>query len=216
MSADWNSIFIEYSADKKKKLKRDLAIIDALDVTGQNKSANILELFCGKGECQELLQGMGFAGVYGLDISKALLGYVKQNVNVQACDSLNICYKSDTFDIVFINEGLHHLHDMFEIERCFMEVKRVLKNGGLFAFYEPDHTLARSLASALVLSPLSFVSRRTRLLKSILLDEMQEYRFWLSHIPEVLQLMRGIGFHINKQFKTPIHTGVVTHIRKGQ
>jgi ubiquinone/menaquinone biosynthesis C-methylase UbiE len=214
MGLGWDNIFIEYSGDKKRKFKRDFAIIKSLGITEERYDTPILELFCGKGECQELLQKMGFVKAYGLDISKTLLDWANKDSKILVCDSLNICCKPDKFDLVFINEGLHHLRGMPQIELSFSEVKRVLKNDGIFAFYEPANTLARSIAQTMVLSPLSCVSRRTRLLKSILMEEMQEYRFWLTHIPEVLQLMRDTGFSIEKQYKTPIHMGIIARVRK--
>jgi len=176
------------------------------------KDAYILELFCGRGECQQLLKDNEYANVFGGDISLTLLNEARGDCSVQACNSLKLCYKSDTFDALFINDGLHHLSDMAQIEQLLLEVKRVLKNGGLFTFFEPADTVFRTLATMLVFSPFSKLSKRTKLLRNILESEKKELTFWLKNSRQVIRLLGETGFREERYYNTFIH--MVLKVRK--
>lgn len=211
---NWDVNFMEYSGNKKSKLKRDLAVLKRLGLLTLPKDCRILELFCGQGECQELLCENGYNKVFGFDISEALLQQASKNYRLQVCDSLETCYKPDTFDFIFINDSLHHLKGMAQIKKCFEEVRRVLKLNGAFAFYEPANTFARKLAAAMVLSPVSYISKRLRLLKAILIEEREEYSYWLSHIPQILRLLEETGFSIDNLGNTSIHMTVFSRLKE--
>lgn len=205
-----------YSGDRRLKLKSDLEVIRLLGVLDIKKDAFILELFCGKGECQELLLNNGYTRLFGLDISETLLRQAKGNCHMQVCSSLNICYKSDTFDIVFINDSLHHLSNLGQIKDCFYEISRVLRDNGYFAFYEPANTVIRKIATKIVLSPLSRIYWKTKVLRQLLTEEMVEYSYWLKNIPQALELLDSLGFNIIKRCRTPMHMAVITRLIKNK
>ncbi len=115
---------------------------------------------------------------------------------------------------MFINDSLHHLNNAEEVKRCFCEIKRVLKDGGLFAFYEPANTIERKIATKMVFSPLSYIFRRTRLLRQILTEEIEEYNYWLKNIPLILGLLGDFGFSILRRKRTPIHMAVISRLNK--
>ena len=168
----WDADFIRYFGNKKSKMRKDYAVLKQLEILNKNKDCRILELFCGRGECQELLADRGYPYVFGMDISQALIRRAKNYSCMQACNSVRLCYKSDTFDIVLVNEGLHHLKGINEITQCFCEIKRVLKNNGLFVFYEPLNTAIRRIAVKIVFSPLGRISQRANILKDMISEEM--------------------------------------------
>lgn len=210
--SEWDRDFLQYFKNKKGKIKRDLSVLIKLGVLNQKREIRILELFCGKGECQELLIDNGYMKVFGLDISEILAHKARKDCRIQVCNGTNLSYKSNVFDLIFINEGLHHLHGENEIKMCFDEIKRVLKKGSFFVFYEPADTIFRKLASLMIFSPLSNVSQKTKLIRDILIKEAEDYGFWLKNTPQILRLLESAGFKIEKRNKTFIHMVIISNL----
>ncbi len=211
---EWDSAFLKYFDNKKHKYKRDSSVIKRLGILNQKKELQILELFCGKGECQELLINNGYVNVFGSDISETLVTKTRKDCRVIVCNSVNLSFKSNMFDVVLVNEGLHHLKGEDEFRLCFSEIKRVLKNNGSFVFYEPSNTIFRKAASLAIFSPLSNVSQKTKLIREILTDEMNEYRYWLRNTPYLLKLLEKIGFKVERNDSTFIHMAVISRLKK--
>jgi SAM-dependent methyltransferase len=208
----WDADFIKYFHDRKAKFRKDRAVLKRLGMFNQNKGSRILELFCGRGECQELLADYGYPNLFGIDISQTLIRCARADNRIQACNSVRLCYKPDTFDVVLVNEGLHHLKGIEEIKRCFSEVKRVLKNNGLFVFYEPANTFIRNFTVKVIFSPFGSISKKANLLRDIMRQEMPEYSYWLKNTPQMLRILEGMGFHVSKCERTFIHMAIVSRL----
>jgi ubiquinone/menaquinone biosynthesis C-methylase UbiE len=77
-----------------------------------------------------------------VDISPELANYADKDVkqvNTLATDLSAVA--SSSVDVVFSSNLLEHLDDT-ELALCMKEVKRVLKNGGLFITMQPNYRLA--------------------------------------------------------------------------
>jgi SAM-dependent methyltransferase len=113
-----------------------------LKILGEVAGKDILELGCGGGQWSARLALQG-ARVTGQDISDAQIEYARHftgslslpegaELEFRQGDAEDLCEWSDeSFDIVFSNFGAVGFVD---IDRCFSEVGRVLRKGGLFAF----------------------------------------------------------------------------------
>jgi ubiquinone/menaquinone biosynthesis C-methylase UbiE len=201
--------FIDYLGWHNFKPKVDRLVLERIGIFKQAKDTVILELFCGKGELQKILKEAGYARVFGSDISLSELRQAHKDSCLQACDSLVTCYKPGSFDFVFINEGLHHLLGLGQMEKCFSEVRRILKDNGTFVFYEPSNTPVRKFFQFLLFSPLANLSRYTRKTRNELIKEMAEYTFWINNTRDALRLLQGAGFCIKKNRNTLMHMVVV-------
>jgi ubiquinone/menaquinone biosynthesis C-methylase UbiE len=197
--------FIDYLGWDRFKPRVDTVVLRRMGVLSQDKSAVILELFCGKGELQEIVRESGYTRVFGSDISESELRHTGQPQRLQACDSMYTCYKPEAFDFVFVNEGLHHLLGLADMKRCFCEINRILKPGGTFVFYEPADTPVRRFLSLILFSPLINITSRTKRIRDELVKELSEYRFWLRNTSSVLRLLEDAGFRIEKNRKTLMH-----------
>jgi ubiquinone/menaquinone biosynthesis C-methylase UbiE len=107
------------------------------DVRGKK----ILELGCGAGEASVYFAKKG-AEVVATDISSGMLEVVKKVadkhgviVATKQCYSHTLPFDDESFDIIYAANLLHHI----ELEPTLMEVKRVLKKGGVFASWDPLH-----------------------------------------------------------------------------
>lgn len=114
--------------------EKDLNIIDVK----KNKNKKVLELGCGGGQCSIFLAKNGF-NCSGIDISEKQISYAQQladknkvNINylVGSGESLKM-FKDGQFDIVVSIFSLQYIRNL---DKCFKEVSRVLKDNGKFIF----------------------------------------------------------------------------------
>jgi SAM-dependent methyltransferase len=81
--------------------------------------------------CTDVSPGM-------LEMLQASAEQLHLDVDTVVCDAENLPFDDNSFDVVFGHAVLHHVPDL---ERAFVEFRRVLKPGGLVAFCgEPSRT----------------------------------------------------------------------------
>jgi len=107
--------------------------LDALDgVTGK-----VIEIGCGSGRfIASVAAARPDLEAHGSDISETALTEAKkrQHVEFKLADALKLPYPTDTFDAVLMLDVLEHLPN---IEQALSEVRRVLKNDGVFHLVFP-------------------------------------------------------------------------------
>ena len=101
-------------------------------------TARILEIGCGIGYLLCQLSGMGLK-VSGIDFSKQAVEHCKnKKLDVVCGNSRNLPWRSNYFDFVCSMGALeHYTYDVFDLLETFKEIHRVLKPGGIFAFFVP-------------------------------------------------------------------------------
>jgi ubiquinone/menaquinone biosynthesis C-methylase UbiE len=106
------------------------------------KSVHILDAMCGGGESTGYFLKHG-ALVTGLDISENCCAIYRKRYpecSVVCSSILNTQFTDSSFDIV-MTDSLHHLHPY--VNQGMDEIRRILKPGGYFCFWEPiSHSLA--------------------------------------------------------------------------
>lgn len=123
-------------AGKLRAERRLRLITEELRKKGVTK---LLEIGSGTGVFTSSFCRAGF-DVYGIDISLDLLKKAKEkdlsfkNMNLSAADAEKLPYRDGSFDAVTGVCVLHHLN----IDPVLKEIKRVLKNGGVIIFSEPN------------------------------------------------------------------------------
>jgi SAM-dependent methyltransferase len=106
------------------------------------KDKNVLEAMCGGGQTTNYLLERG-AKVTGLDISPQQASNFKlrhPDTEVRCGSILNSDIASDSFDIISVVGGIHHMPP--HIEEAVLEIHRILKPGGYFCFMEPHSETA--------------------------------------------------------------------------
>jgi len=97
----------------------------------------VLEAMCGGGQVTEYLLEKQ-ARVVGLDISPSQTAYFQRRharAEVICASMLNSGIKDESFDVVAIVGGIHHLPP--HGSETIREIHRILKTGGYFCFAEP-------------------------------------------------------------------------------
>ena len=91
-----------------------------------------LDLGCGIGQFSKELMEYGY-NVTSADISNIALNKVKEfNPNIIQLDMREkLPFEDETFDLVFANLSIHYFSDL-DTKKLMLEIKRILKNGGLF------------------------------------------------------------------------------------
>lgn len=125
---DWNSFFLHRSW-------KNWVVKEALKESSDPKNA--VDLCCGTGDITERLARVkSIESVTGIDFSENMLSYAKSKliladrVKLEVGDAMNLkSLKNDSIDIVTMGFGLRNVSDL---KKCLLEIKRVLKPGGVF------------------------------------------------------------------------------------
>lgn len=99
-----------------------------------------VDLGCGTGWYLKSISEYGYDMV-GIDKSGLLIEEAKRNNKnsgtlVKGGDILNLEFDTGSFDFAYCINSLHHLRNNKEINTALLEIRRVLKNGGLLIVHE--------------------------------------------------------------------------------
>lgn len=138
IAADYDS---HYNDGHSRAYMRRFAfepMFGGLDLAGKN----VLEAMCGGGQTTRYLLDRG-ARVTGFDISPQQTSHFKirhPDADVRCGSILNSGFDSNSFDVVSVVGGIHHLPP--HIDQGITEIHRILKPGGSFCFMEPHSETA--------------------------------------------------------------------------
>lgn len=148
----YNNEFTQY-----KIVKKINKTVKAINENLHTKKHNILEIGCGTGVYTKFLaRKLPESKITGLDISKNMITLARKkcrrlkNVNFICKSFYESGLQKEKFDVVIGFYTLHHLN----IEKTAKEIFRILKDGGLSLFYEPN-----------ILNPLVFLIKTNKFLK---------------------------------------------------
>ena len=192
MRQTWNAISPHYQAEHK--IPCDFVHYgphcpneDELQLIGKVKGKQVLEIGCGGGQCSVAFAKQG-AIATGLDISDGQVKFARglaeehgveatfRQANAERLTAIGDASQ----DVVFSAYALMFVRNL---DRCFDEVHRVLKPGGLFVF-SLDHPFWYCLAEKALRVENSYF------------DEAYSYEWWqkgLDSHPRVRQFQRTVG-----------------------
>ncbi len=125
-------------ADEKSYERKRATIEKILKTHSFPSNAKFLELGCGNGNITLFMAEKGFEA-YGIDIIPEAIDWARENKKTSSLDADfkvgNVvdlaCYSDDFFDFIFDGECLHCIiRD--DRAKCFSNIYRILKNGGIF------------------------------------------------------------------------------------
>lgn len=137
LSTDYEAHYTDSWSMRYRRRFIEQYLSRGLDLRGKQ----VLDAMCGPGQLTEyLLKRWPTADITGLDISRNTLNIYTISHPHCTCTCASLLengFPPATFDAIFVVGGLHHIQP--SVDDAIIEVHRLLKPGGTFAFCEP-HT----------------------------------------------------------------------------
>ncbi len=131
-----HSVFLATQKNAERKGKLGAGLIIPLSRRG----SLVLEVGCGRGDVLLALSQRGRICT-GTEISEHMLELCnkrsKPDVKIVRCSADSLCFPANSFDVVFSQEVLEHLHPE-DVPRHFAEAFRVLRPNGILAVETPN------------------------------------------------------------------------------
>lgn len=155
------------------------------------REAQIVEIFCGRGNGLVALDRMGFANLEGVDLSHDLLSNYTGPARTWVRDCRQLPFDDASRDILIVQGGLHHLPTLpDDLEQTLNEVKRVLRPGGRFMVVEPWLTpFLRAVHFASERAFVRAMSQKFDALHTMIVHEQRTYDQWLAQPDAILTLL---------------------------
>jgi SAM-dependent methyltransferase len=133
----WETAYARFEtpAQEVRKFSRRLTKLGAANWP---RDADIVELFCGRGNGLHALGNLGFTKVEGVDLSPALAAQYQGPAKLHVGDCRQLPFAARSKDIVIVQGGLHHLETLpQDLEQTLAEISRILREQGMLAVVEP-------------------------------------------------------------------------------
>lgn len=171
---------------------------DKLDVLQPLERKSCLDVCCGTGTlCLNIMPGAGFERCIAIDNSAPAIDALKkrivpgQNIEVHKEDITKTTFEADRFDAVYGNSFLHHLPDN---HKFLIEVKRILKPGGVVCFTGEPTVGAAFLESVIMMNIIKLLVF-LRLKKRKNPDKLTAVTdIWLYEEKSLRKMLSDIGF----------------------
>ena len=186
-----------YREGRRSMSLRRWRIRRLLDV---DRDSLIVEVGCGDGLNLEVLRGIGYRRVLGLEYSPALLAGLPQG-RLVAGDATALPLADCSADALFFDSVLHHLTDYLAAAR---ETARVLRPGGRVFCFEPRASGFRDLLDRVTRSPLAPWVPGLRGRPRTLAEEWELYSAWLVEEPRMGRHFEAAGLRRRYRKTGPI------------
>jgi SAM-dependent methyltransferase len=136
----WEQAYLRFESPAQE-IEKFLARLRLLGADTWPRDAEVVEIFCGRGNGLIALERLGFTRVEGVDLSPALLAQYTGRARAVAADCRKLPFADASRDILIVQGGLHHLPALpADLEQTVAEGARVLRPGGRFMVVEPWDT----------------------------------------------------------------------------
>jgi SAM-dependent methyltransferase len=186
----WEAAYLRFETPREEinKFKTRLRKLGCRDWP---RDAEIVEIFCGRGQALTALSELGFDRLEGCDLSQRLLEQCEFPARLYVADCRRLPFEDASRDIIIVQGGLHHLRDLrSDLPLVLAEVRRVLRPEGRFVVVEPWMT--PFLACVHIAARQTLVrrlSRKLNALQTMTEREATTYFAWLAASREILQLL---------------------------
>jgi ubiquinone/menaquinone biosynthesis C-methylase UbiE len=182
----WEAAYARFETpvQEERKFVRRFRKLGALNWP---RDAQIVELFCGRGNGLNALSRLGFTRLEGVDLSPTLLALYTGQAKCHVADCRRLPFADASKDILIVQGGLHHLLKLPEdLDQTLAEASRVLKEEGRLVVVEPWLTPFLSSVHFLCsIAAFRLLSTKLDALASMIHYERETYDQWLSQ-PEVV------------------------------
>lgn len=187
----WEAAYLRFETPEQE-IRKFVRRLTKLGAAQWPRDAEIVELFCGRGNGLHALNRLGFQRLQGVDLSPRLLAQYRGPAVCTVADCRHLPFADQSKDVLIVQGGLHHLPNLpDDLQQTFAEMHRVLRKTGrvmlvepwstpflTFAHFVSENWLARRLWQKLdALAVMTHYERRT-------------YEQWLSQPQVITKLAR--------------------------
>jgi ubiquinone/menaquinone biosynthesis C-methylase UbiE len=197
-SDPWEAAYLRFETPKQE-IQKFVSRLQKLGAAQWPRNAEIVELFCGRGNGLSALERLGFTHVEGADLSPRLIAQYRGSAKCFVADCRRLPFADRSKDVLIVQGGLHHLPALPEdLEKTFSEMQRVLRKDGRVVFVEPWLTPFLKFVHAVSENPLARrLSNKMDALATMIQFERRTYEQWLTQ-PDLIRKSARTYF-------TPIH-----------
>jgi SAM-dependent methyltransferase len=187
----WEAAYLRFETPEEE-IRKFTERLRKLGVSEWPRETNVVELFCGRGNGLHALTRLGFHSIEGVDLSPRLLKEYTGQARCYAGDCRELPFADKSKDAAIVQGGLHHLPVLpDDLERVFVEVRRVLRPDGRVVFVEPWLTPFLRIVHTVAQNPLARrLSVKLDALATMIENERQTYENWLGRPQEISRLAR--------------------------
>jgi ubiquinone/menaquinone biosynthesis C-methylase UbiE len=136
----WGVAYLRFESPEEE-IRKFVRRLTRLGAPQWPRDAEIVELFCGRGNGLLALQQLGFTRPEGVDLSPRLLAQFKASAECTVADCRRLPSADRSKDVLIVQGGLHHLPALpDDLDQTFSEMQRVLRTNGRVMFVEPWRT----------------------------------------------------------------------------
>lgn len=186
----WERAYLSFETPEQE-IRKFLARLEWAGVRDWPRDAEVVELFCGRGNGLRALDRLGFTRLEGVDLSAALVSQYTGPVTVSVGDCRSLPFEDSSKDILIVQGGLHHLPDLrSSLPQTVSEMHRVLRKAGRVFVVEPWNTpFLRWVTAVAALQPVRRVSRKIDSFMGMVEWERETYLPWLNDPVFILQTL---------------------------
>ena len=187
----WEAAYQRFETPEAE-IRKFVARLRELGADAWSRDAQVVEIFCGRGNGLHALSRLGFTRLEGVDYSPALLARYTGPAVCTVVDCRALPFPEASRDILVVQGGLHHLLELpSDLERTLAEVARVLRPGGRFMVVEPWLTpFLRFVHTMAFFPPARSIWGKLDALATMIEHERPTYDQWLGQPEVVLQSLR--------------------------
>ncbi len=188
----WEAAYLRFETPEQE-IQKFIGRLKKLGAEQWPKNAEIVELFCGRGNGLNALERLGFSNVEGIDLSPRLLAQYRGSARCVQGDCRSLPFPDRSKDVLIVQGGLHHLPNLpDDLEQTVAQMQRVLKPEGRVMVVEPWRT--PFLTFAHFVSEIGVVRRLSNKLDALAVmteHEIVTYEQWLTHPDIILKIMHA-------------------------
>ncbi|HEY6266824.1 MAG TPA: class I SAM-dependent methyltransferase [Candidatus Acidoferrum sp.] len=190
----WEAAYLRFETPEEE-IQKFIGRLNRLGAPQWPRDAEIVELFCGRGNGLVALDRLGFTRLEGVDLSPRLVAQYRGPAKCIVGDCRQLPFADRSKDVLIVQGGLHHLPTLPEdLEQSFAEMQRVLRKEGRVLFVEPWLTPFLKFVHKVSENPLARrISNRMDALATMIQFERRTYQQWLSQ-PELIKKIACVHF----------------------
>ena len=182
----WEAAYLRFETPEQE-IRKFIRRLNRRGAAQWPRDAEIVELFCARGNGLIALQRLGFTHLEGVDFSPRLIAQYKGSANCIVADCRTLPFGDSSKDMLIVQGGLHHLPNLpADLDQTFTEMQRVLRKDGFVVFVEPWRTPFLEFVRVVSELPvIRWLSGKMDAFATMVEHELPTYKQWLGQ-PELI------------------------------